>query len=212
MKNNILYILVVVFSFLACSNPQKHATLPYYNTPDFTPHWKTDKSFPKELHSIAAFAFYDQNGKIFSENDLKGHITLANFFFTTCGSVCPKMTHNLLGIQDSLKLHRTAQILSFSVMPWKDSIATLKTYEVDNELDAKLWHLLTGNKSTIYTLARQSFFAEEEAGFALDSNEFLHTEHILLIDKNLHIRGIYNGTVKLDMQHILDDIRILEGE
>ncbi|MEI9945052.1 MAG: hypothetical protein WDN26_12650 [Chitinophagaceae bacterium] len=86
--------------------------------------------------------------------------------------------------------------------------ATLKAFSQKYDLDPR-WHLVTGDKATIYKLARQSYFAEEELGFAKDSSEFLHSEHVLLIDKDKHIRGIYNGTLELEMDRLIADIRTL---
>jgi protein SCO1/2 len=211
-RYNIGFIFFCLFYF-ACQTNQKHNTLPYYNTPDFTPNWYS-KSNPKpaNLHAIAAFTARDQDGSAVTEKDLNKHISLVNFFFTSCGNICPKMMHNLIKIQDSLQKNNAVRIFSFSVTPKKDSIAVLKNYEKENSIHGSFWKLLNGNKADIYKLARQSFFAEEENGFNADSSEFLHTEHILLIDKFRHIRGVYNGTSAQEMVHILEDLKKLENE
>ncbi len=87
----------------------------------------------------------------------------------------------------------------------------LKSYEKLYDINSKIWHLLTGDKSKIYNLARKSYFAEEELGLNKSSNEFLHTEMVFLIDKNSHIRGVYNGTLKLEIKRLLEDITILKN-
>lgn len=197
--------------FFACTEKSNHTQLPYYDKPDFTPLWLDgDTAKQKQIHRISSFSFTDQNGKKFTEKNLEGHVSLVNFFFTQCGSICPKMTHNLLSIQDSLIPFSNVQIVCFSVKPWEDSVSVLKNYEKENGLRPDLWHLVNGPKKILYPLARKSFFAEQEAGFNAGTNEFLHTEHIVLIDPQLHIRGIYNGTSALDMQLILQDLRVLE--
>jgi protein SCO1 len=88
----------------------------------------------------------------------------------------------------------------------------LNLYKKGNDITNKNWHFLTGNKADIYQLARQSYFAEEEIGYNKDSTEFLHTEHFILVDKKKRIRGIYNGTLALEMQQLITDIRVLRDE
>jgi protein SCO1/2 len=102
--------------------------------------------------------------------------------------------------------------LSFSVTPWIDKPSILKKYKIKNGIQHPNWHFLTGSKGAIYKLARQSYFAEEDIGFSKDSSEFLHTEHFLLIDKNKRIRGIYNGTLSLEMQNLIADIKTLQAQ
>lgn len=182
-------------------------SLPYYHTADFTPLWNTD-TLKQPLHSIAPFSFTDQNGRAINNNTLNGKIYVADFFFTSCGSICPTITNNLLKVQKAFPGDNRVAILSYSVAPWIDSVARLKTYANRFKMDNR-WHLLTGNKSAIYKLARQSYYAEEELGFTKDSADFLHTEHVLLIDKAQHIRGVYNGTLPLEIDRMIDDIKIL---
>jgi protein SCO1/2 len=188
--------------------------LPYYNEPDFTPVFVTDKSEveSKINHTIADFSFLDQDSILISQKAIEGKIHIANFIFTTCGSICPKMTTNLKIVDDSLKNHSDIVFLSYSVTPWIDTPAVLKNYKAKNEITNPNWHFLTGSKNDIYKLARKSYFAEEDIGFSKDSTEFLHTEHFILVDKTKRIRGIYNGTLALEMQQMLDDIKTLENE
>ena len=103
-------------------------------------------------------------------------------------------------------------LLSYSVTPWLDSVKILNDYAKRYKVTNPNWHFLTGSKSEIYTLARQSYFAEEDLGFTKDSTNFLHTEHFLLIDKNKRIRGIYNGTLELEINQLIKDIAILRKE
>ena len=211
----IVFLLLSSLLLLSCSNKKKDSIdLPYYNKPDFTPIFITDKSevTSKIKHVIANFSFLDQDSTIISEKNIEGKIHVANFIFTTCGSICPKMTTNLKIVNDSIKKHTDIVLLSYSVTPWIDTPTVLKKYKARNEITNPNWHFLTGSKNAIYKLARQSYFAEEDIGFSKDSTEFLHTEHFLLIDKTKRIRGIYNGTLTLEMQHLLEDIKTLEKE
>jgi protein SCO1/2 len=188
--------------------------LPYYNEPDFTPIFLTDTSEVKYKinHTITDFSFRDQDSILISQKNIEGKIHIANFIFTTCGSICPKMTTNLKIVNDSLKSHSDIVLLSYSVTPWIDTPSVLKKYKARNDITNPNWHFLTGSKNDIYSLARKSYFAEEDIGFSKDSSEFLHTEHFILVDKTKRIRGIYNGTLELEMQQMLDDIKNLENE
>lgn len=118
------------------------------------------------------------------------------------------MSNNILEVARHYVESDRVQIVSFSVTPDIDSVPKLKQY---HEIYAmgKHWNLLTGNQNDIYKLARHSFYVEEEFGLSLDKDEFLHTERCILIDENGHIRGVYNATVALDMERIIDDIDLL---
>lgn len=209
-----LYIIKILFTgasmvYLAAGCKVKDS-LPFYHSADFTPVWNKD-TLKEPLHTIAGFSFTDQDGKQITNKSLDGKIYAANFFFTGCGSICPTMTNNLMKVQKAFPNEESIAIISYSVAPWVDSAARLKSYADRFKMDNR-WHLLTGDKTAIYKLGRQSYFAEEEPGFTKDSTDFLHTEHILLIDKNRHIRGIYNGTLALETDRLIDDIKILLKE
>jgi protein SCO1 len=188
-----------------CSNPNE---LPYYNTPDFTPLFiENALEVEKQIdHSIAEFEATDQNNQTIGLKDLKGRVHVANFMFTRCTSICPIMTNHLKTIADAYENETRFSILSFSVTPWMDSIPALRSFAESYGIKAKNWHLLTGQKSEIYSLARRSYFAEKNLGYTKDSTEFLHTEHVVLVDSNLRLRGIYNATLKPDIIQLQNDI------
>ncbi len=203
------YFYIIIL--LTCCNNYSVTKLPYFISPDFTPNWINNYTKNDSLHKIEDFSFVNQNNKIIDNSYIKDKIVVSNFFFTTCPSICPNMTSNLKILQDKFNNTEEVIILSHSVTPWVDSVKRLKKYEKLHDIDSKNWHLLTGNKKKIYDLARQSYFAEEELGLNKNSNEFLHTELVFLIDKNSHIRGIYNGTIKLEIKRLLEDIIILKN-
>ena len=184
--------------------------LPYYNTPDFTPVWlSSEEAANKITHHVGQFSFTNQNGKAVNTDDIKGKIHVANFFFSSCGSICPKMTENFRRLQQRFIDNDDVLLLSFSVTPWIDSVPRLQLFAQKNKVNSRKWHLLTGNKADIYRIARQSYFAEEETGLTKDSTEFLHTEHFLLVDQAGKLRGIYNGTLALETERLMDDIDLL---
>jgi len=122
------------------------------------------------------------------------------------------MTSNFKIVGESFKNDTNVVMLSYSVTPWIDKPFVLKNYKQKNGISNANWHFLTGDKTSIYKLARQSYFAEENIGFSKDSTEFLHTEHVILVDKSKRIRGIYNGTLSLEMRNLVEDIKTLELE
>jgi protein SCO1/2 len=189
---------------------KQKSSLPYYNSPDFTPVWNIDPG-KKGLHTIPPFSFTNQNNERVTEKTFDNTIYVAGFFFTSCGVVCPKMTVNVKKVQQAFAGNHQLAFLFHTVTPWIDSSARLKAYAKKYQLNNQ-WQLVTGDQSAIYKMARQAYFAEEEPGFQKDTTEFLHTEHLLLIDKNKHIRGIYNGTLPLDAERLISDIRVLLQE
>lgn len=210
----IVFLLVVSSSILfSCSDKEPQTIqLPYYNDADFTPLFIIDETEinKKITHEISDFHFLNQDSAWVTNSYIEGKIHVANFIFTRCGSICPVMTHNFKKISDTFKADTNFVMLSFSVTPWIDKPYVLKKYKQDNAIENPNWHFLTGNKSDIYTLARTSYFAEEDIGYSKDSSEFLHTEHIILVDKNKRIRGIYNGTLEFEMIQLSDDIKTLK--
>lgn len=199
---------------VSCKQDTSQENLPYYNTPDFTPAFITNQIEveSKIKHTIGSFQFTDQNGEVITQKQIEGKIHVANFIFTKCGSICPAMTNNLKIIQNEFSSNPNVVLLSYSVTPWIDDVDQLKYYADENEILSPNWHLLTGKKSEIYSLARQSYFAEEDLGFTKDSTEFLHTEHVLLVDRTKRIRGIYNGTLQLEIEQLIKDIATLLKE
>ncbi|MEZ5031039.1 MAG: SCO family protein [Saprospiraceae bacterium] len=188
-------------------------TLPYYHTPDFTPVWPAETGEDVDtLHRIRDFHMVDQSGTEVSLETFQGDILVVNFFFTACPSICPTLTTNIKTVADATMDLNGIRFLSFSVTPDRDSVPRLASYAERFDLPSDRWHLLTGDQDDIYTLARRSFFAEQEMGYDRDSQEFLHKEHVLLVDPDRHLRGIYKGTLPLDMQALLADLRTLIAE
>jgi protein SCO1 len=211
----IVFLIVSSLFFFGCSEKKNNfIALPYYNEPDFTPIFLKDNSAIKNKtnHTIADFSFLNQDSVLINQNVFKNKIHVANFIFTRCGSICPTMTRNLKIVSDSLQQQKDIIFLSYSVTPWIDKPSVLKKFKTNYGITNKNWHFLTGKKGAIYNLARKSYFAEEDIGFSKDSSQFLHTEHFILVDKNKRIRGIYNGTLQLEMEQLIDDINTLKKE
>ena len=202
-----------VLLLAGCFSKQEEKVLPFYNTPDFTPHWfaSTDKEY-SSAHTIAHFELNNQQGATITNKNVGGKIYVANFFFTKCSGICPKMNNNLKKIADAFLTNPDVLILSHSVMPEADSVSSLAAYGEREGIDVKKWWLLTGDKNEIYTLARQSYFADEELGYSRNSNDFLHTENAVLVDRKGRIRGVYNATLTLEIDKLLEHINLLLEE
>jgi len=212
LKNSCLFFVVTLL-FLRCVQKQNSETLPYYNTPDFTPQFiNKTTALQKITHTLAPFSFQDQDGKMISNKTVAGKIHVANFMFTSCGSICPKMTDNLAEVSKAFANDPNVVLLSYSVTPWIDTKEKLKQYKAAKGIRNSNWHFLTGDKASLYRLARQSYFAEEDLGFSKDSTQFLHTEHLVLVDGSQRIRGIYNGTLPLETAQLIKDIFTLRKE
>ena len=211
LLNNICIVLLIIM--VGCKTTPAPLSLPFINKPDFTPEWinKTDAGY-HSIHTIPAFSFTNQNGETVSEKTVANKIYVADFFFTRCGSICPKMTSNMGILQDKYKDDKEVLLLSHSVMPEMDSVPVLKRYAENKRILNGKWHLLTGDKKEIYALAKQQYYAGDTIGYYQTGNEFLHTENFILIDKKRRIRGVYNGTLPLEMERMIDDITTLKKE
>lgn len=215
-----LFLSIIFLLFSCSSNKVKQdvkkeakESLPFFNTPDWTPEWiEQNSSAYQNIHQIPAFKFINQEGDTISNKNIDGKIYIANFFFTTCRGICPKMTLNMNLLQEAFKLDTNILFLSHSVTPDTDSVNVLKKYAIENNVNSKQWHLLTGTKKDIYDLAKRQYFAGDTVGYYQTGNEFLHTENFILLDKQQRIRGVYNGTLLVEIERIKEDIHILMQE
>ncbi len=207
MKISIAFLIIIVL-FSCKENRRK---LPYYNTADFTPNWEIKNV--DTFHSIRKFNLTDQDANAFTEKDIDGKIIVADFFFTSCPGICPKMAVSMGDLQKEFLTDNDILLISHSVTPAKDSVPVLKRYAETKKVDYKKWRLLTGNKDEIYNLGRKYYFVEEDLGAVnSDTSIFLHTENFVLLDKTRHIRGIYNSLDNNSMAALKNDIKELKKE
>ena len=164
----------------------------------------------KKYHTIADFKLTNQNGKTITQSDYEDRIYVADFFFTTCQTICPIMTDHMVQIQEELKNDQDVLLLSHSVTPEIDSVAQLKRYAVKKGVNDKKWNLVTGNKKEIYKLARKSYLAAKDEPYS--EFDLIHTENFVLVDKERRIRGFYDGTNSEDIDRLLEDIAVLKKE
>jgi len=160
-------------------------------------------------HKISDFSLTNQNGETVTQSKYDNKIYVADFFFTTCQSICPIMTKNMKDIQDKLIKDSEVLLLSHTVFPEIDSVEVLKKYAVENQVIDSKWDLVTGDKKEIYDLARKSYLAAKDNIFG--EYEMIHTENFVLIDKKKQIRGFYDGTNKEEIDRLYKDIKILKN-
>ena len=186
---SILLIFIICSSCKKVEQVDKTKTLPFYNSEDFTPEWisKTDENFDK-IHRIAPFKFTNQNGEIISNKNFEGKIYIADFFFTTCPSICPIMTKNLVELQNHFEYDEDFGIASFSITPHYDTPKVLKTYAEKYGVKDMDWHLMTGDKDAIYDLANGGFniFAAEMPD---SRGGFEHSGLFALVDRQGYLRS-----------------------
>ena len=160
-------------------------------------------------HKISDFSLINQNGETVTQSKYDNKIYVADFFFTTCQSICPIMTKNMKEIQDKLIKDSEVLLLSHTVFPEIDSVEVLKKYAIENQVIDSKWDLVTGDKKEIYDLARKSYLAAKDNTFG--EYEMIHTENFVLIDKKKQIRGFYDGTNKEEIDRLYKDIKILKN-
>jgi protein SCO1 len=199
-------IVLFIFLIISCKSDKLDIkkSLPYYNTSDFNPEWNVKK------HRIPPFKFINQLGDTVSNSYYKNRIYLTNFIFTTCPGICPKLTINMYVLDSIYKNNKDVFFLSHTVLPEYDSIEVLNTYCNRNNISPLKWNVVTGEKKELYKTAREGYFADNE--IISRSDEFIHTEKFILVDKEGYIRGVYNGTLELETKRIQRHINMLLNE
>ena len=200
----LLFSIITVSLFYNALKPAK--TLPFYNPSMVNPELvDSTVQYIAKKHFVADFSFTNQNGKTITQKEYDGKIYVADFFFTTCGSICPKMTSNMVAIQKAFVNNPNVMLLSHTVFPEIDSVAVLKKYALDKGVIDSKWNLVTGDKKAIYTMARKSYLAVK-LGKPNELYDMVHTENFVLVDSKRRVRGFYDGTNKEEIQRLIDDI------
>lgn len=170
-----------------------------------------DLQYKRKYHTIGPFTLVNQNGDTITQEDYTGKIYVADFFFTTCPTICPVMTDHMVQIQERILNDPDVLLLSHTVTPEIDSVPQLKAYADKKGVVDRKWNLVTGPKKHIYELARKSYLAVKTTG---DGGPFdmIHTENFVLVDKEQRIRGFYDGTKQTDIEQLLEDLKVLKGE
>ncbi|HZW62604.1 MAG TPA: SCO family protein [Flavobacteriaceae bacterium] len=200
-------ILLIIYNILDVPKP-----LPIYQPAMVNEEMVAeDLQHKRKYHKIADFSLINQNGDTITQDTYAGKIYVADFFFTTCTTICPIMTTHMARIQEHIKNDPEVMLLSHTVTPEIDSVPQLKKYAVEKGVLDEKWNLVTGDKKHIYALARKSYLAVKTAGTG-DAYDMIHTENFMLIDKKRQIRGFYDGTNAEDIERLLKDLSALKKE
>lgn len=198
-------IIAIIYNVLNVKHP-----LPIYQ-PGMVSEELVDSTIQHQLkyHKIADFSLTNQNGETITQQNYEDKIYVADFFFTTCQTICPIMTKNMERVQQAIINDNDIMLLSHSVTPKIDSVTQLKKYAIEKGVIDRKWNLVTGDKKQIYELARKSYLAVKTDGNG-DQFDMIHTENFMLIDKKRQIRGFYDGTNPEDIDLLLQDIETLK--
>lgn len=215
-KYRIFFIVFIILSaiilalFYNALTPKK--TLKIYNPADVNPEMvDTTVQFIKRDHTIEDFSFTNQNGKKITQKDYEGKIYVADFFFTTCPSICVPMGENMAWLQEQIKNNPKVMLLSHTVTPDIDTPEVLKAYALKKGVIDSKWNLVTGKKEDIYYIARKSYLAVKTTNSS-ELYDMVHTENFVLVDQKKRIRGFYDGTNLEEVKKLLEDIKFLSGE
>ena len=202
------YYYFILFLVLSCVE-SSNIDLPIIGPSDFKEELVDNKVNKEQSHFVSDFELINQNGDTITNKDYEDKIYVVDFFFTRCGSICPIMTNNMMKIQDKFLENDNLMLLSISVTPNIDNVATLKKYAKSKGVINSKWNITTGNKKHIYELARKSYFAVLKKGDG-GLQDFIHTPNFILIDKKKQIRGIYDGTDDTEIKRVIKDIKTLQ--
>lgn len=197
-----ILLMPSLFYLLLYTGEHNYKKLPYYGNK--TAQRNDEGKYDTTYHTIPYFEFTNQDGKKITRDDLLGKVYVADFFFVTCPTICPKMTTNMAYIQNKFIDRKDLRFLSITVNPEEDSVAVLKEYAKKVHANTANWDFVTGNKEKIYDIAFSGFFVNV-AKDSIAEGGFLHTQLLILVDKKGHIRGYFDGTVYSEMKKDLTD-------
>ncbi|MGB5236456.1 MAG: SCO family protein [Flavobacteriaceae bacterium] len=207
----VMLVLSVIILGLFYNALKPQDSLPVYQPADFNPELvDSTLHYVKKYHTIDNFSLVNQNGEIITEANYQNKIYIADFFFTTCLTICPIMTKNMADIQERIIEDEDVMLLSHTVTPEIDSVAQLKKYAIEKGVADHKWNLVTGDKKQIYDLARKSYLAVKDFQ-AAGPFDMIHTENFILVDKERRIRGTYNGTSPEEIERLMNDLEILKA-
>jgi protein SCO1 len=161
-------------------------------------------------HTIPAFTFQNFDGTEVSDKTFENKIYVADFFFTSCPSICPKMSHQMHRVQKEFEDKDDVKLISFTVDPDKDDIETLAAYAEEYNAIPGKWFFVTGSKPALYDLARTGFFLTAIPGDG-GPEDFIHSEMLVLVDKEKRIRGYYDGTDPYEVKKLIEEIKVLQS-
>lgn len=208
----VFFILSAIIVYIIYTLKVPEEKLPVYQ-PDMVNAELVDSTmqYIRKYHKIADFKLINQNGDTITQDYYEDKIYIADFFFTTCLTICPIMTDHMVKIQERIKNDDDVYLLSHTVFPVADSVPVLKKYAEEKGVIDEKWNLVTGDKKEIYNLARKSYLATKSTGDA-GPYDMIHTENFVLVDKDRQIRGFYDGTDPEAIETLMHDLKVLKAE
>ena len=209
----LLVCAAITIAYVMTLDQQSVKTLPIIQPKDV----KKEMVDPELLqigmgHRIGDFTLLNQYGESITLEKVKGNVFVAEYFFTTCGTICPKMTEQMTRVQEQFRGNDKVKILSFTVNPDYDTVQVLLEYAEKYGAEKEQWYFLTGSKEELYRLARKSFFVlkpAEAINLGDAGSDFIHTNNFVLVDQQLRIRGYYDGTSISEVNELMEDIELL---
>jgi protein SCO1/2 len=203
--------LLSVIGF-SCTEQKQESKLPIFGERDIVTREENGKLIADTLyHKISDFKFIDQDSGIVTNETFRSKIYVADFFFTSCRTICPIMKTQMLRVYDSIQNMNDVLILSHTIDPEYDTVGLLHDFANRLGVESSKWHFVTGDKDSIYSIAQSSYFvtAMEDK---TEPDGFIHSGAFLLIDKERRVRGTYDGTIEADVNQLIRDIRVLRKE
>ena len=212
----LLFMVLIPIGYYFLSDSGRQKTLPVINPID----GQEEMVDPEMLrvgrgHRIGAFRFQNQDGTYITDAAMKGKVSVVEYFFTTCKSICPIMNTQMQRVQRKFASNQHVGIFSFTVDPQTDTVEQMKRYAIAHKAKVGQWHFLTGDKADLYALARKSFFVlkpAEAQNLGDAGSDFIHTNNFVLVDPQLRIRGYYDGTDPQEVADLIRDIDLLLQE
>ena len=204
--------LMITWLMVSGAGTSSDFRLPVYTPADLDPDWMdANLKNSSDPHTVPDFEFIDQSGDFVNQTTVENKIYIAEFFFTSCPGICPTLTKHTKRIQDAFLNDEDVMILSHTVYPEHDSVPVLAAFADLHGIQSEKWKLLTGSKKDLYGISRKGYFA---ISYEPDLSEygFIHTENVVLVDKERRLRGIYNGTKPHEINRLIEDIHILKKE
>lgn len=199
--------MLVMVALVGCRHS---SSLPYYGDRTLTPHFVADDSLTLEtLHRVGDFSFVDQRGRSVTRQTVNDKIVVASFFYASCRQLCPTLRSQLQRVHSAFRDDDGVMILSHTIAPESDSVEVLERYARENHLDDRRWLLLTGARSEVERMARDSYFVELTDSGGKTNGKLLHTETFVLVDRAGRIRGVYDGSLAYDVSRLIEDIETL---
>jgi protein SCO1/2 len=205
-------VLCLAFYYFAIRKPLTTGKPIFKKLAHYGPSYLANNGVDSVFHKIPEFNFINQDGNEVSSKTLKGKFFAVNFFFTSCQTICPKMATQLFRVQDKLHyMRKDFQLISHTVNPEYDTPEILKKYAASVHADLSIWNFVTGSKKELYEMARKGYLVNADEGNG-EPDDFVHSELVVLVDKEGCLRGFYDGTSLKDMDRLVDEAIVLAAE